>query len=122
MQYVSDLRQMSLEDEVTVENKSVRDTHINNLKNRLCEEGRSDSFDVSTLDSEDLVKCLSEKKFYFFIKRLFDICFSLCVIILFSWLFVLLAILIKLDDPRGPVFFGQKRVGKDGKVVSQMLV
>lgn len=26
-----------------------------------------------------------------------------------------MAIAIKIDDPKGPVFFKQKRVGKDGK-------
>ena len=52
---------------------------------------------------------------YCAIKRLFDIAFSLLVIVLFSWLFLLTAIAIKIDDPSGPVFFGQDRVGRDGK-------
>ncbi len=46
------------------------------------------------------------------IKRLFDICFSLLVLILiFSWLFPLLALLIKLDS-KGPVLFKQERWGR----------
>ena len=46
-------------------------------------------------------------------KRVFDICFSLTVIILLmSWLVPLLAILIKMGS-RGPVFFKQLRSGKD---------
>ena len=48
-------------------------------------------------------------------KRLFDIAFSLLIIVLFSWLFLLTAIAIKIDDPSGPVFFGQDRVGRDGR-------
>lgn len=45
------------------------------------------------------------------IKRTFDIVFSGLVLLLIgSWLFPLLAILIKLDS-RGPVFFVQKRFG-----------
>ena len=52
---------------------------------------------------------------YCAIKRLFDIAFSLLIIVLFSWLFLLTAIAIKIDDPSGPVFFGQDRVGRDGK-------
>ena len=51
---------------------------------------------------------------YCAIKRLFDIAFSLLVIVLFGWLFLLTAIAIKVDDPSGPVFFGQDRVGRDG--------
>ena len=47
------------------------------------------------------------------IKRLFDIVFSLIIIIfVFSWLFPILAILIKLES-KGPVFFTQKRSGRD---------
>lgn len=49
------------------------------------------------------------------VKRTFDILFSLTVIVtVFSWLFPLLAALVKLDS-RGPVFFKQKRTGKDNK-------
>ncbi|MCB0791127.1 MAG: undecaprenyl-phosphate glucose phosphotransferase [Flavobacteriales bacterium] len=49
------------------------------------------------------------------IKRTFDIIFSLAVILLvFSWLFPVLAILIKLSS-RGPVFFKQQRLGRDNK-------
>lgn len=47
------------------------------------------------------------------IKRLFDIVFSLCVIVfIFSWLFPILAILIKLESP-GPVIFRQGRSGRN---------
>ncbi|NEM97481.1 undecaprenyl-phosphate glucose phosphotransferase [Pontibacter burrus] len=50
-----------------------------------------------------------------FIKRAFDIFFSLTVIIfLLSWLLPILGILIKLDS-RGPVFFKQYRTGIDNK-------
>lgn len=52
---------------------------------------------------------------YRFTKRAFDIAFSAFVLVSFSWLFVIVAIAIKIDDPKGPVFFKQKRVGKDGK-------
>jgi len=47
------------------------------------------------------------------LKHLFDICFSLLVIIfLFSWLFPILILLIKVNS-RGPVFFVQKRSGRN---------
>ena len=50
-----------------------------------------------------------------FIKRSFDIVFSIFVIVfIFSWLFPLVALLIKLES-RGPVFFRQKRTGQDNK-------
>jgi len=50
-----------------------------------------------------------------FIKRLFDICFSIFVIVfVFSWLVPVLALLIKLQS-KGPVFFVQMRSGRDNK-------
>jgi putative colanic acid biosynthesis UDP-glucose lipid carrier transferase len=49
------------------------------------------------------------------IKRLFDIIFSLLIIVfIFSWLFPILAVLIKLES-RGPIFFIQRRSGRNNK-------
>jgi O-antigen biosynthesis protein WbqP len=48
------------------------------------------------------------------IKRVFDLFFSIILLIILTPLFVVVGILIKLDSP-GPVFFKQKRVGKDNK-------
>ena len=42
------------------------------------------------------------------IKRLLAVVLSLCGMICLSWLFLILAVAIKLDSP-GPVFFKQKR-------------
>lgn len=51
-----------------------------------------------------------------FAKRAFDVIFSLSVIVLvFTWLFPILALLIKLDS-KGPIFFKQKRNGRNNKV------
>ena len=48
-------------------------------------------------------------------KRIFDICFSLAVIVfLFSWLFPIIMIIIKLNS-KGPVFFKQQRTGINNK-------
>lgn len=52
---------------------------------------------------------------YRFAKRTFDIAFSLLVLVLFWWVYVIVAIAIKIDDPAGPVFFVQERMGKDDK-------
>jgi putative colanic acid biosynthesis UDP-glucose lipid carrier transferase len=49
------------------------------------------------------------------VKRLFDIVFSLVVMIfIFSWLYPFLALLIKLESP-GPVIFRQGRSGRNNK-------
>ncbi|MEG5014455.1 MULTISPECIES: sugar transferase [unclassified Microcoleus] len=47
-------------------------------------------------------------------KRLFDILFSLSVLILFAPVYLLLAFLIALSSP-GPIFYVQERVGKNRK-------
>lgn len=49
-----------------------------------------------------------------FIKRCIDIILSLLGLILASWLYLIIIIAIVIDDP-GPVFFTQKRIGKDKK-------
>lgn len=54
-------------------------------------------------------------KSYIVSKRLIDIMGSLCGIILLSFLLIIVALLIKIEDPKGKVFFKQLRVGKDGK-------
>lgn len=52
------------------------------------------------------------KKFF---KRIIDIVLSFCGLICLSWLFLILIIAIKIDDP-GPAFFTQKRIGIHKKV------
>ena len=46
-------------------------------------------------------------------KRLLDVVFSLCVVVLGLPFYMLIAALIKLTS-EGPVLFEQERVGKDG--------
>ena len=47
-------------------------------------------------------------------KRVFDLAVSSSFIVLFSWLYALIAIAIKMDS-EGPVFYMSDRVGPDGK-------
>lgn len=49
-----------------------------------------------------------------FIKRIFDVCFSIFAIIVASPVMLLTALWVKIDSP-GPVFYKQKRVGLNGK-------
>lgn len=65
---------------------------------------------VSKLRKEPLEKPWNRR-----LKRAFDIAFSTGVILLvFPWLFGILAILIKLSS-KGPVFFKQMRLGRDNQ-------
>lgn len=49
------------------------------------------------------------------IKRLIDVVLSVLAIIVLSWLYLIIAILIKCTS-KGPILFKQNRIGKDGKV------
>lgn len=71
-----------------------------------------EEFDESAIaiDFSDVLG--KESIFYSVTKRLIDIVGSLCGIILLSPLFLIVAILIKLEDPKGKVFFAQERNGK----------
>ena len=48
-------------------------------------------------------------------KRIIDVVISILAIILLSWLYLIIAILIKCTS-KGSVLFKQDRIGKDGKV------
>ena len=50
-----------------------------------------------------------------YIKRILDIVLSLLIIVLFSWLYLILAILVRINLG-SPVIFQQKRPGKDEKI------
>lgn len=53
---------------------------------------------------------------YIFFKRCFDITGAILGFILLMPLFIVLAILVKVDS-KGPVFFSHKRIGKNGKTI-----
>ncbi|SCN23755.1 putative undecaprenyl-phosphate N-acetylgalactosaminyl 1-phosphate transferase [Clostridium sp. N3C] len=52
---------------------------------------------------------------YFAVKRFIDLFLSILGIIILSPIMLITAIAIKIDS-KGPVFFSQQRVGKDGKL------
>lgn len=51
-----------------------------------------------------------------YIKTAVDWVLALIGVVLFCWLFLILAIAVKADDPSGPVIFRQQRLGKNGNV------
>lgn len=70
----------------------------------------------SALDEDNIKLNLKKTLVYNFIKRTIDICGSLIGLILLSPIFIIIAIIIKIEDPKGKVFFGHKRVGVDGEL------
>ena len=59
---------------------------------------------------------ISKKKISLVMKRIFDIFFSLVLLIILSPILLILAILIKIDS-KGPVFYRQERVSTNGTMV-----
>ena len=53
------------------------------------------------------------------LKWIFDRIVSLIGLVCLSWLYLIVAILIKVKMPEGPVFFVQKRVGRCGSMTVQ---
>ncbi len=58
---------------------------------------------------------LDKKRVYLAFKRLFDIILSLVLLIILFPIFLILAIIIKLDS-KGPVFYRQERVTQYGRI------
>lgn len=69
---------------------------------------------LQTLEVRAYYNALKKKNFSLFCKRVFDIFVSFIMLLLFSPVFLILAIAIKIDS-RGPVFYRQERVTQYGK-------
>ncbi len=69
---------------------------------------------TQALSMEYDISMYKKKPFYSFIKRFADIVFSLTFMIVFSWLYVILYLIVKLTS-KGPALFGHERIGKNGK-------
>jgi exopolysaccharide biosynthesis polyprenyl glycosylphosphotransferase len=75
------------------------------------QDSRIDSIQASYIYNNKV----EEKKVYNFLKKNIDFIGALMGLIILAPLFLLIALLIKLEDPKGPVFFKQSRVGRSGK-------
>ncbi|WP_125605036.1 sugar transferase [Lapidilactobacillus bayanensis] len=58
---------------------------------------------------------IEAQKGYLFVKRIFDVLASSLALLLLSPLFLVIAILIKIEDAKGPVFYSQIRIGHNGE-------
>jgi exopolysaccharide production protein ExoY len=73
-------------------------------------------------EKENMISDLNHQTFinqnvgYFLTKRILDLVGALVGIILLSPFILIVAILIKVQDPRGPLFFKQQRIGLNGKI------
>ena len=70
--------------------------------------------DMQTEEVRKYYDILKKKRCALFFKRAFDIFVSLLMLIILSPIFLILAIMIKIDS-RGPVFYRQERITQYGK-------
>lgn len=71
--------------------------------------------DVGGIHMLDMRPTLAETGPYLFEKRIFDIAFSVIVLLVTLPLTLIIALMIKVSSP-GPVFFAQERVGLNGRL------
>jgi putative colanic acid biosynthesis UDP-glucose lipid carrier transferase len=70
---------------------------------------------VSEKETVLLSSYIAKRKVYLFLKRAFDIFFSFLFIgFVLSWLLPIISLLIFFES-KGPVFFAQRRLGRNGK-------
>ena len=79
-------------------------------ENGLVESGYAKNDEGRFLQDSDISKGF----FYLLNKRFLDILFSALALVLLSPLFLILAIVIWIDDPAGSSIYSQTRIGKDG--------
>lgn len=73
---------------------------------------QSDRFTEEEL--ERISRGLDGRPVYRFVKRAFDVCFSLCVVLVLLVPCLIVALVIWVDDPHGSPIFFQERVGRRG--------
>lgn len=78
-------------------------------------------FDVEFVGGIPLVELgsFTHRPLYELAKRITDVAVSATLLVILAPIFLIIAVAIKLDS-KGPVFFVQKRVGKDGKLFNMI--
>ncbi|MBK5240628.1 MAG: sugar transferase [Clostridium sp.] len=70
----------------------------------------------NSMDIEGLEIKKQTKRMYGILKRCFDVIASIIAVIVISPLYLVIAVLVKLDSP-GSIFFKHERLGRDGKII-----
>ncbi len=73
-----------------------------------------ESPEIETIETPSICVKIPQKKWYEFVKHLFDITLSALALIILAPVFLFTAIAIRIDS-KGPIFYTQYRVGKNGK-------
>lgn len=60
---------------------------------------------------------VKQGEIYKYVKRIIDVVGCSIGLIVLSPIFIIIAVLIKIEDPKGPVFYSHNRIGKNGKII-----
>ncbi|WP_285769495.1 sugar transferase [Peribacillus sp. SI8-4] len=66
-------------------------------------------------DKQPLLEQINDKKVYLNVKRSIDVLGAIVGMVIFLPIFILVALLVILENPKGPILFKQVRMGKNGK-------
>jgi len=74
-------------------------------------------FELEVLGGEPLIRFLHTplEGWGKVLKRIFDVVASSILIVLFSPVMLTIAVLIKLEDPKGPIIYRNERIGENGR-------
>ena len=99
------------------------ETRVSEEQTETCEKNESEEVccvEAKSNEKKERVPYKPRKGFrygcYLFVKRTFDIISSGLFLLIFSWLYLILAVCVKCSDG-GPVFYKHERVGKNGKKI-----
>jgi lipopolysaccharide/colanic/teichoic acid biosynthesis glycosyltransferase len=73
-------------------------------------------FALSRLFYSNVMHHSQKKVWRYVIKRTFDLTCTTIALLLLSPLLLIIALAVKISDPKGPIIFKQTRVGKNGKL------
>ena len=76
---------------------------------------KKNTYSFTELFNGNVLNCYILYVMYLKFKRLFDFFISFAILLLLFPLFIIVAVLIKLDS-KGPIFYLQSRVGENGRV------
>ena len=100
---------IEIADKLNIKVSSIPDLAFHDYKNFFISK-------ISTVPYISINKLPLDNVFHLYVKRSFDIVFSILVLtLILSWLTPIIGIIIKLSS-KGPVFFIQKREGYRGKI------
>ena len=72
---------------------------------------------VESIKKKAMINSLKRENGYIVVKRLIDLIGAILGVIVLLPIFLIVALAIKLEDPKGPIFYAHQRLGKNGELI-----